>query len=313
MTARIIMKLRVAAARYTTPDVLHLTFRHPLRPELPEWTAGAHVDLRFPDGRVRQYSLCGDPADRTNYEIAVKVETTGRGGSRWVHENLSEGAIAHVSAPRNNLPIAGRAKRHVLVAGGIGITPFLSMARTLRSQGKDFQVHYCAKSAEHAPLLSELVDICGSRLRCWFSAGGLRFTPEAIGELSSDTHVYICGPERLLDAVQAHLSEWPADQVHGEVFQATLDENFKAEPFEATIASSGQRLRVPADKSLLEVLRESGLTTSSSCEMGVCGSCECGYRDGVVIHRDKALPVTKRQDRMLPCVSRARVAVTLDL
>ena len=106
MTARMIMKLRVAEAHYTTADVLHLTFRHPLRPELPGWTAGAHVDVRLPDGRVRQYSLCGDPQDRTKYEIAVKLEKSGRGGSKWVHENLKEGAIAHVSVPRNNLPIS---------------------------------------------------------------------------------------------------------------------------------------------------------------------------------------------------------------
>ena len=313
MTARMIMKLRVAEAHYTTADVLHLTFRHPLRPELPEWTAGAHVDVRLPDGRVRQYSLCGDPQDRTKYEIAVKLEKSGRGGSKWVHENLKEGAIAHVSVPRNNLPISDGATRHILVAGGIGITPFLSMAQTFRSQGKNFQVHYCAPSAQDAPLLSQLVEVCGPRLRCWFSKTGSRFTPDAIGEHSPGAHVYVCGPQRLLDSVQAHLSDWPAEQVHSEVFQATLDENFKAEPFEAIIASSQQRLLVPADKSLLEVLRESGFTTSSSCEMGVCGSCECGYRDGVVIHRDKALPVSKRQDRMLPCVSRARVAVTLDL
>jgi vanillate O-demethylase ferredoxin subunit len=113
--------------------------------------------------------------------------------------------------------------------------------------------------------------------------------------------------------VRAQVSEWPEDQIHGEVFQATLDENFKAEPFEALIASTGQRLLVPADRSLLEVLHESGFEISSSCGLGVCGSCECGYRDGVVIHRDKSLPMSKRQDRLLPCVSRARVGVTLEI
>jgi ferredoxin-NADP reductase len=313
MTARIIMKLRVAATRYTTSDVLHITFQHPLRPELPEWTAGAHVDLWLPDGRVRQYSLCGDPRDLSRYEVAVKVESPGRGGSRWIHENLTEGVIAHVSAPRNNLPISERAERHILVAGGIGITPFLSMARALNSQGKDFQVHFCARSPEEAPLLAELREICGPRLQCWFSKAGSRFTPDLIGDYSPATHVYVCGPQRLLDSVQDYLSSWPAKQLHGEVFQATLDENFKAEPFEATIASSGQRLLVPADKSLLDVLRENGLLVPSSCELGICGSCECGYSDGAVIHRDKVLPVAKRQDRMMPCVSRARVAVTLDL
>jgi vanillate O-demethylase ferredoxin subunit len=120
-------------------------------------------------------------------------------------------------------------------------------------------------------------------------------------------------PHRLVDSVRAHLSGWPEEQVHAEVFQATPDENFKAEPFEATIASSGQRLLVPAEKSLLEVLRENGFSMPSSCELGICGSCECGYREGVVLHRDKVLPVSRRQDRMMPCVSRARVAVTLDL
>src|SRR4051812_6863567 len=121
MTARIVMKLRGAKARFTTSDVLHLHLLHPERPELPAWTAGAHVDLRMPDGKVRQYSLCGDPNDRSKYEIAVKLESAGRGGSRWVHDNLLlEGAIAHVSAPRNNLPLIEGAARSIFIAGGIG-------------------------------------------------------------------------------------------------------------------------------------------------------------------------------------------------
>jgi len=200
-----------------------------------------------------------------------------------------------------------------MIAGGIGITPILAMARTLKSQAKDFQVHFCAPSPEEAPLLSELNEVCGPRLQRWFSKTGRRFDPDVIGDYSPSMHVYICGPQRLLDSVQARLSAWPVEQLHGEVFQATLDENFKAEPFEATIASNGQRLLVPADKSLLEVLRDSGFLLPSSCELGICGSCECGYSDGVVIHRDKVLPLSRRQDRMMPCVSRARVAVTLDL
>ncbi|RTL49557.1 MAG: oxidoreductase [Bradyrhizobiaceae bacterium] len=312
MTARMIMKLQVAQARLTTPDVLHLRLVHPLRPNLPEWSAGAHVDLRLPDGRVRQYSLCGNPDDLSAYEIAVKRETNGRGGSIWAHDHLTEGATAHVSAPRNNLPLVD-AKRIVIVAGGIGITPFVSMVRTLMKQGRDFTLHYCARSASEAPLLDELKDICGPSLQCWFSQEGSRFDPAVIGPSDPDTHVYVCGPQRLLDAVQSALADWPEDHVHTEVFQLTLDENFKAEPFEATIASTGQRLHVRADQSLLEVLRNAGFIVASSCELGVCGSCECGYLDGIVIHRDKSLPVSKRQDRMLPCVSRARVAVTLDM
>src|ERR1700733_9985515 len=156
MTARLIMKLRVERARYTTPDVLHLVFVHPVKPELPPWARGAHGDLRLPDGRVRQYSLLGDPADRTRYEIAIKREDPGRGASLWAHANLTVGAIAHVSAPRNNFPLAKDARRCVLVAGGIGITPFVSMARQLARDGADFELNLCARSAESAPLLAEL-------------------------------------------------------------------------------------------------------------------------------------------------------------
>jgi ferredoxin-NADP reductase len=312
MTARLIMKLRVRRTRMTTPDVLHLELVHPLRPELPEWTAGAHVDLRLPDGKVRQYSLCGDPADRSKYEVAIKREAAGRGGSVWAHANLAPGVIAHVSAPRNNLPLSASG-RIVLIAGGIGITPFAAMARTLARDGRDFTIHFCARSPSQAPLLPELQAICGARLNTWFTSDGRRFSPAAIGTYDGKTHVYACGPQRLLDDIQEALAHWPEDRIHYEVFQLTLDENFKPEPFEAMIASTGQRLLVPADRSLLDVLRDNGFIVSSSCELGVCGSCECGYRGGTVIHRDKSLSVSKRQDRLLPCVSRARVSVTLDL
>ena len=316
MTARLVMKLSVERAAWTTPGVLHLTLVHPLRPSLPSWTAGAHVDLRLPDGRVRQYSLCGDPADPSRYEIAIKREDAGRGASRWMHANLAQvGAIAHVSAPRNNFPLVEGARRHVLVGGGIGITPFASMARVLAASGDDFVVHACARSMAEAPLLAELGDVCGDRLVRWFSSEGRRFDPVILGGPDQGTHVYACGPRTLLDAVSdgALAAGWPADRLHAEVFQTTLDETFKPEPFDVRIASTGEVLHVPADRSILDVLRSSGRSVPSSCELGVCGSCVCGYRDGTVIHRDAVIPLTRRQDRLAPCVSRARVAVTLDL
>lgn len=310
------MKLRVERARYTTPDVLHLTLVHSRKPELPPWTPGAHVDLRLPDGGARQYSLCGDPADRTRYEIAIKREDSGRGASLWAHRNLAAGAIAHVSAPRNNFPLAADARRHILVAGGIGVTPFGSMVRQLARDRADFELHLCARSAEAAPLFAELRALCGpDRLRAWFSQQGRRFDPATIGAPEGGAHLYACGPARLLDAVatSAAAAGWPDTRVHTELFQPIRDENYKPEPFDAMIASTGAVLHVPADRSLLEVLRAHGLATASSCELGVCGSCICGYRGGTVIHRDAFLPLASRQDRMTPCVSRAHVSVTLDL
>ena len=315
MTARLIMKLEVAQARVATPDVLHLTLVHPRKPELPPWAPGAHVDLRLPDGRVRQYSLIGDAADRSQYEIAIKREADGRGASIWAHANLRRGSIAHVSAPRNNIPLAAAARRVVLVAGGIGITPFVSMVRKLARDEADFALHLCARSAAAAPFLADLRALCGERLQTWFSGEGRRFSAEVIGRPAEGRHLYVCGPLRLLEPVlaQATTAGWPDAQVHTEVFKPISDENYKPEPFDAFIASTGAVLHVPADRSLLEVLRANGLSMASSCELGVCGSCVCRYRDGRVIHRDVVLPLASRQDRMTPCVSRAHVSLTLDL
>lgn len=315
MTARLIQKLRVVAVQASTPEVMLYTLEHPRKPMLPDWAPGAHVDLRLPDGRMRQYSLCGEPGAQRQWQIAVKREDAGRGGSAWVHGALAVGGEALVSAPRNNFPLAAGAQRHVLVAGGIGVTPLLAMARTLAAQGADFTLHYCARSAALAPLLPELRAVCGARLVTWFGDEGRRLDPALIGAPKAGTHLYACGPHRLTEAVRAAAGAlgWAEANQHYEVFQPTLDENFKPEPFEVRIASTGATLLVPADRSALEVLREAGFAMPSSCELGVCGSCVCGYRDGVVIHRDSVLPVAARQDRMTPCVSRARVTVTLDL
>jgi vanillate O-demethylase ferredoxin subunit len=315
MTARIIMKMRVAETREESGDVRVFTLRHPWRNELPYGPPGSHVDVRLPGERIRQYSLCGDPDDRSQYVIAVKREDRGRGGSQWVHEHLVAGAEAHVSAPRNNFPLSAEAGRHVIIAGGIGITPFLAMIHRLKATSADFELHYCSRN-ETPPFLRDLRQMCGERLHLYLStdANARRLNPEVLlAGVQPETHVYCCGPQRLTDAVRAAVAHWPHEQVHFEVFQATLDENFKPEPFDVKIASTGQVYRIPADRSALEVLREAGLVLPSSCELGVCGSCECGYRDGVVIHRDAVLSVGARQDRMMLCVSRARVQVTLDL
>jgi ferredoxin-NADP reductase len=315
MTARLIMKMRVAEARDEPGGVRVLSLKHPLRDELPGWEPGAHVDLRLPDGKIRQYSLCSDPGDASRYRIAVKREEDGRGGSRWVHENLSEGVEAHVSAPRCNFRLAAPAKRHVFVAGGIGITPFLAMAAAAKKAGTPYHLHYCSSLPTPA-FFGELNALHAGNVTFYGSAGTGRSRFDAAADLpppADGTHLYCCGPARLTDAVRAASAEWPQDQVHFEVFQPTLDENFKPEPFDITIASTGETIRVPADKSALDVLRAAGFVLPSSCELGVCGSCECGYRDGVVIHRDAVLPVAARQDRMMLCVSRARVGVTLDL
>jgi vanillate O-demethylase ferredoxin subunit len=309
------MKMRVAAARFVTADVLHLSFTHPSRPVLPAWTPGAHVDLRLPDGSARQYSLCGNPEDRARYEIAIKREDEGRGGSTWAHASLRVGVEAHVSAPRNTFPLAEGARRHVLVAGGIGVTPIAAMARALAARAEDFSLHFCARGPAEAPLRASLRETCGRRLVPWFSAEGRRFDPAAIGPYTLGAHLYVCGPGGLMDAarVAALARGWPEAAIHEERFQAPLDPDFIPEPFEARIASTGAVLHVPADRSLLAVLRDHAIPIRASCEQGLCGSCLCGYSEGAVIHRDSVIPLAERKARMAPCVSRARDVVTLDL
>jgi vanillate O-demethylase ferredoxin subunit len=316
MTARLIMKMIVAEVSVDTDTVSVFSFRHRRRAHLPPPLPGAHVDVRLPDGRVRQYSLCGDAADDTVYRIAVKREDDGRGASRWLHENLKVGTTALVSTPRNNFPLAGEAERHVLIAGGIGVTPFVPMTLALARRGEAFTLHYCARSGR-APLIAALRASCArDQLKTYFGdePRAARFDADVIcAQLQPGTHVYCCGPQRLTEAVRTAVAHWPVEQVHFEVFKPTLDENFNPEPFDVKIASTGEVVRVPANRSALEVLRERGVPLPSSCELGVCGSCECGYREGTVIHRDSVLKTAARQDRMMLCVSRARVGVTLDL
>jgi len=315
MTARIIMKLLIEDIQDEPGAVRVLTLKHPKRPVLPAWQPGAHVDLRLPDGRIRQYSLISDPEDLTRYRIAVKCEENGRGGSKWVHESLDIGSEAHISAPRCNFSLDGSGAYHFFIAGGIGITPLMAMARQALASGASFDLAYCT-SLEVPPFAAELHAWFGGRLRI-FSAGGAakrRFDVRAgLPKQEPGVRIYCCGPERLTGAVREATRDWPEGQVHFEVFKPALDENFKPEPFDIKIASTGQILRVPAEKSALSVLKDAGFLLPSSCELGVCGSCLCGYREGVAIHRDSVLPVHARQDRIMLCVSRARVQITLDL
>lgn len=317
MTARMIMKLDVTERVDDAPDVVLLSFRHPRRPELPVWKAGAHVDLHLPDGPIRQYSLCGDPRDRTRYRIAVKRERSGRGGSNWIHDTLCVGDVVHCSAPRNNFALVDGASRHLFVAGGIGVTPLAALAREARHRGDDFELHLLARSRLTAPLLAELERDFGAQLHLHCDDEAPAPLDEILVRMSGlpDAHLYFCGPAGLNAAISAAAEPagWASERCHTEVFQPIVDENFKPKPFDLTIASTGQTLRVPADRSALDVLRASGLVMPSSCELGVCGACVCGYRDGAVIHRDSVLSLADRQDKMTPCVSRARVGVTLEL
>jgi vanillate O-demethylase ferredoxin subunit len=307
MSVRLIMKLEVATVERVAADISVFTFRHPKRRALPLATAGAHVDVHLPDGRVRQYSLCGDPADSSVYRIAVKREEGGRGGSLWLHETLAAGMQVPVSAPRNHFSLSADAQHHVLIGDGIGITPMIAMAHSLRDASASFELHYCARGSS-PPFADALRALCVERLLMHGgSQHGTRFDPRRIvSNRKTATHVYCCGPAGLMDAVRAATADWPEECVHAEAFKPLMDESFVPESFEMQLLSDDRVLQVLADESALDVLRRTGVVLPSSCETGVCGSCECDYLSGHVIHRDVVLTPAARRTRFMTCVSRGR-------
>ncbi|WNJ87900.1 PDR/VanB family oxidoreductase [Bosea sp. 685] len=313
---RLIMKMKVAALRPEPGEVNVVEFRHPRRPVLPAFEPGSHVDIHLPDGKVRQYSLMNDPADLSKYVIGVKREDGGRGGSTWLHANLNVGDEVAVSTPRNHFKLNDEARSHLLLAGGIGITPMISMARALKAQGQAFVLHFFARSRAVAPLLSDLeTEIAAGSLALHFDddptstvnlADLLRDQPDGM-------HLYYCGPPGFMAWTRANSAHWNSDTVHFEAFQPDLDPDFVPAPFIMQLRSSGRELEVPADVSALTVLRAAGVPLLSSCENGVCGSCECGFVAGEPIHRDAVLTPGAKSDRFIPCVSRAKGRLVLDL
>ncbi|MDA0237547.1 MAG: PDR/VanB family oxidoreductase [Proteobacteria bacterium] len=313
MSARIIMKLTVERRDHLDDDLVRIWLGHPLKPQLPAWSPGAHVDLRLGNGKIRQYSLTSNPQDLSRYAITVKREKDGRGGSSWIHEHFIEGFEAHVSAPRNNFALVDR--RSVLIAGGVGVTPLISMGRALAQKNLLHGLHFCSRRHQ-SNIERELKQFCGPLLSTYISFGpkSQRLDLMAlIGGLSRDLHIYCCGPERLMAEVKELTSEWNQEQIHFEVFKVGANQDHKPEPFDVIISSTGKTLRVPENHSVLDILRMAGHIIPSSCRQGVCGTCECGYISGEVIHRDSVLSPAARRNRMMPCVSRARVSVTLDL
>ncbi|HVZ45944.1 MAG TPA: PDR/VanB family oxidoreductase [Ramlibacter sp.] len=310
-------RVRVSAIREAAIDILAFDLA-PLdgRP-LPAFPPGAHVDVHTPSGLVRQYSLCGDPAAAAGtWRIAVKKESQGRGGSLSMHEAVRAGTMLGVTGPRNHFPLAADASEHLLIAGGVGITPMHAMAQALAARGAAWKLHYCARSREHAAFLDELTLLGGSRVVPHF---GLSPTLDVTGLLRAravGTHVYCCGPQGLMKAVEAAASHWNPAHVHFEWFVAAETDGSRNVPFEVELARRRMTLAVPEDKSILRVLCEHGVHVESACEQGICGTCETAVLQGDVEHRDKLLSREERAANrsMMVCVSRAKSPkIVLDL
>ncbi|BDM67785.1 iron-sulfur protein [Streptomyces nigrescens] len=284
--------------------------------DLPAWEPGAHVDLVLPSGAVRQYSLCGDPAARGSYTLAVRLVEDGRGGSREVHERLHEGTEVEVRGPRNRFPLAD-SHAHVFIAGGIGITPILPMVRQAEREGVPWRLLYGGRSRASMPFLAEIEKLAG--------AGADRVTVVAEDEdgrpdlaallAGAPPHaaVHCCGPQPLMDAVAALLPDGLT--LHTERFAPAAPAPAGEErPFEVELRRTGRTVTVPAGTSVLRALREQALPDLPySCEQGFCGTCQQRVLAGEVDHRDELLTDAERDDSLLICVSRARGGARLVL
>ena len=279
--------------------------------QLPTYQPGAHIDVHLPNGLVRQYSLTNGPGELDRYRIGVKLEPDGGGGSRAMHESVRAGDVLAVSEPRNNFPLRRDAVRTVLVAGGIGVTPLLAMAQTLRHQSLDFELHVFARSDSHIAF-AELVDGLGDAVTRHIGLSPVE-TGAALEALLADPgpheHVYVCGPGPMLDAARriAAASGRADDTIHFEYF-ANPTEIDDSTTFTVDLARSALTLDVPSGTTIIEVLRAHGVEVASSCETGACGTCRVAVIDGEPDHNDVYLNDTEKQqgDQMMVCVSRAR-------
>lgn len=311
-----VAELLVQSREQVADDVVALTLVHPDGEQLPPWTPGAHVDLLLTDDLLRQYSLCGSPEDRSRWRVAVLREPAGRGGSAHVHDAVPAGARVRVRGPRNHFPLL-EAPSYVFVGGGVGITPLLAMVAHAQARGADWSLLYGGRRRSSMAFVDEL-SAHGERLRTWpEDEKGLLPLVEVLGTPRPGTLVYACGPEGLLQAVEQHCATWPSGSLHLERFAPKpLADTGPATTFEVVCERSGQTLQVPPDRSILEVAEQAGIHVLSSCQEGVCGTCETAVVEGVPDHRDSLLSQEERDanDYMMICVSRcAGDRLVLDL
>jgi phthalate 4,5-dioxygenase reductase subunit len=303
------IRMRVAGRRALTPHICEFTLR-PVEDggdALPGFTPGAHVTVETPSGAMRRYSLVNDGEAPREYRIAVKREPASRGGSSSMHEEAVEGTELRVSVPENSFPL-DEAKEYLLIAGGIGVTPIYAMAQHLKRQDKPFRVIYCTRSAEDTAYLEDMTEAFGDRLTVHHDAGD----PEAVYDFwdhfeePKDMRVYCCGPQPLMEEIEAISGHWPEGRVNFEDFKPVEVVRADDTAFEVTLQKSGRTVTVPEDRSILEALREAGVATVSSCESGTCGTCKCRLIAGTPEHRDMVLRDDEQQDHIMICVSRAR-------
>jgi vanillate monooxygenase ferredoxin subunit len=308
------LKVRVVrktaeTAEISTYELVNLDDR-----PLPAFSAGSHIDVHLPNGLTRQYSLCNDPSEGHRYLIGVLRDAASRGGSQAMHEQVKEGDVLHISAPKNHFALAHEATHSVLMAGGIGVTPILCMAERLAMTQASFEMHYCTRSAERTAFRERITKSSfAPQVQFHFDDGAASQKLSLDGLLSPvrpGTHLYVCGPTGFMDWVlgSARAAGWPATQLHYEFFGAEVAKSDADESFEVKLASSGRVVKVAKDQTVVQALAAAGIEVLTSCEQGVCGTCLTRVLEGEPDHKDMYLTPEEQaaNDQFTPCCSRAK-------
>jgi len=301
--------LLVARKTALTPDIFLFELRSPDGADLPGFTPGAHLTVQVPAGMRRNYSLSSDPARHDVYEIAVKRDAGGRGGSISMADDVHEGDLLPVSVPRNNFELTDRANDYLFVAGGIGITPILSMMRHLQAEGRErFKLYYCTRDERNTAFMETLREEFGNKVKFHHDRGDMAnaFDFWDIFEKPGKAHVYCCGPKGLMDSVRDTSGHWPSGAIHFESFGVEQAHRPNL-PFTVKLNRSGTIVPVGKSESILDALRKQGVRVPSSCESGTCGSCRTRLIAGEADHRDMVLGDAEKDSQIMVCVSRAAV------
>lgn len=299
----------VVSSKYDGADgVVVLQLQTPDGTNLPEWAPGAHIDLVLTSEITRQYSLCGDPTDRSTWQIGVLREPAGRGGSQYVHDKLTAGDTVHVRGPRNHFALE-QSPNYLFVAGGIGITPIMAMAAEADRAGAQWTLVYGGRSRNTMAFVDELSSRYPDNVVVFpQDEKGLIDLDALLGAPTPDTLIYTCGPGVLLDAVTDKSRGWPDGSLHLERFSAKpLDEPVLNSSFEVELSLTGKTITVQPSESILDAVTACGIQVLSSCKEGTCGTCETPVLDGTVDHRDSLLTKDEQDanDTMMICVSRS--------
>jgi ferredoxin-NADP reductase len=311
-----ILTVCVSNIEIVTPLIKRFTLIPADGDELPRFSAGSHIVVHMP-GKDRTYrnaySLISAPIDRSSYRIAVRRQEQSRGGSVYMHERVSIGDLLQIKPPANLFALDRLAAKQILIAGGIGITPFMSYLEELAGLPAPYELHYAYRARSHAAFCDKLAAQLGGRLHTYDAARDEFVQPRAVlAAQPLGTHVYVCGPEGLIKAVveTARALGWPDSHMHYEQFAAPQP----GAPFKVSCAKHDREIDVPPDMSLLDALEAAGVAVPNLCRGGVCGQCETALLEGEAEHRDNYLSAEARDCKIMPCVSRARSArLVLDL